>query len=362
MSLANSKRALLCLLGGAASLFCVVACAASVSEARGSLAQYREASKAATDAMNRNDVAAFSANAAKAQEFLRQARAAFDDAHAVRSDDVDVLRDYSMTLEGCGDFDLAAEVLQRATSLKSDDAALWLALGRLLSRLGERRSQDAVEALHRAIDVDATNVATADAYAVLGQIYRDRRLFDLSREYVEKAIAVNPDHAGAKSMLAVAKLREGAVLEASNDLDQLGALPPDLSQRLPDLLSEAIQGFQKARKVFADTAENHMAYAKLLFRAGRPQEALWAAERSAALDPGNFAVWNFVGDLSQQFGRIDRARQAYNKSLELKPDQPRTQESLKALDAAPAPAVSAPTPPEPAAPPIGATPPPTPPS
>lgn len=312
--------------------------------------------------MGRNDAAAFSANAAKAQEFLRQARAAFDDAGSARSDDVEVLRDYSTTLEGCGDFDLAAEALQRATSLKPDDAALWLALGRALSRLGEQRAQDAVDALRQAIDVDTTNVATADAYVVLGQIYQDRRLFDLSREYVEKAIAVNPDHAGAKFMLAVARLRDGAVLEASNELDQLGALPPDLGQRLPDLLSDAIQGFQKTQKVFADTAENHMAYAKLLFRAGRSQEALWAAERSVALDSGNFAAWNFVGDLSQQFGRIDRARQAYNRSLELKPDQPRTQESLKALDTAPAPAVSTPTPAEPAVPPVGATPPPTPPS
>jgi tetratricopeptide (TPR) repeat protein len=305
--------------------------AGGISEARAAVAQFDAEMKLAVEAHAQNDDAALQEHQKKAQEYLKQARQIYDEAGAASSDDVDVLREYGTVLMKSGDFDLAAEAFQRAAKRAPGDAALWRELGRALSLLGHPRAREAVDALRHSLAIDPSSTGADDTQATLGRVYRQEGLCDLARECFQKSLELNPDSVPAKIELVGLKIQDGEMAEAADGIDKLGALPPEHAAQLPGLLSESVQHFQASRLWFPDTAENHIAYAKILFRVGRMEEALEAAERSAKLKPDVYATWNFIGDLSLQLGREDRAREAYARSLELKADQPLTQERMDSL-------------------------------
>ena len=305
--------------------------AGDVSEARAVMAQFDAEIKLALDARAQNDAKAFQEHQNKSDEYLKKAKQIYAEADAAISDDVDILREYGAVLMRSGDFDLAAEVFQRATKRAPGNAALWCEQGRALGALGHARAREAVQALRRAIDTDPNGPDAAETQAFLGGVYRQEGLFDLARECFHKALDLDPNLISARMGLIGLKIQDGDVTEAADDIDKLGALSPEYAAQFPALLAESVQCFQESRLWFPDTAENHISYAKILFRVGRETEALEAAERSASLNPGLHTTWNFVGDLSAQLNRPARAREAYTKSLELKPDQPMTQERLDSL-------------------------------
>jgi tetratricopeptide (TPR) repeat protein len=295
------------------------------------MAQFGAEVKLAVEARAQNDGAALQEHQKKAQEYLKQAKRLYDEAGAASSDDVDILREYGTVLMKGGDFDLSAEVFQRAAKRAPGDAALWRELGRALSLLGHPRAREAVDALRRSLAIGPSSTGADDTQATLGRVYRQEGLCDLARECFQKSLELNPDSVPAKMGLIGLKIQDGEMAEASDGIDKLGALSPEHAAQLPGLLSESVQRFQASRLWFPDTAESHIAYAKILFRVGGIEEALEAAERSATLKPNAYTTWNFIGDLSLQLGREGRAREAYARSLELKPDQPLTQERLDSL-------------------------------
>ena len=318
-----------------ATLFLLIAVpcfGASISEARAVMAQFDAELKMALDANAQNDAAGLQQHQRKAVEYLKQARDLFDKSGAGDSKDVGVVREYSTVLIKTGDYDLAAEVLRHGTALAPNDAGMWRELGRALGLMGHGGAPEAVRALRQSITLEPEGGAAATAYANLGRVYRQEGLFDLARESFDKAVALDANCTAAKLGLTALNVQDGAMREASEELDKLGTLPIELQAQLPSLLGEAVTRFQGSRLTFADSAENHLAYAKILFRIGRAPEALDAAERSVKLGSDSYATWNFVGDLSLQLQRVERAREAYKRSLELKPDQPMTQERLQSLD------------------------------
>ena len=295
------------------------------------MAQFDAEIKLALDARAQNDVKAFQEHQNKSDEYLKKAKQLYADAGAATTGDVDLLREYGSVLMKTGDFDFAADVFQRAAKRAPGDAALWREQGRALGALGHARAREAVQALKRAIYTDPNGPDTAETQAYLGRVYHQEGLFDLARECFHKALDLDPNLISARMGLIGLKIQDGDVAEAANDIDKLGTLSPEYAAQFPALLADSVQRFQESRLWFPDTAENHIAYAKILFRVGRLTEALEAAERSASLNPGLYTTWNFVGDLSAQLNRPDRAREAYTKSLELKPDQPMTQQRLDSL-------------------------------
>jgi tetratricopeptide (TPR) repeat protein len=305
---------------------------------RAVLAQARAEVQASSEAASQQNSAGAQQHMAKAQELFVKVRKQFDQDNAARARDPEVLRDYAATLTVMGDTDLAAEALERATKFQTDNPALWLDLGRALMTMGPRRAEQATQALRRALELDATSASAAECRASLGRVFSKQGLYDLARREYEEALKLNADHTGAKVGLATLGLRDGKVRECSDTFDALGMLPPQSMVQSSLELEEGLKGFDQTRACFADTPENHLAYAKLLVRVGRLQEGLTAAERSVTLDPAPYATWNLVGDLSLQAGNKSRAKEAYQRSLAIKPDQPRTQEALTSLDQPPPPA------------------------
>lgn len=62
-----------------------------------------------------------------------------------------------------------------------------------------------------------------------------------------------------------------------------------------------------------------MGLAESYVKAGRTTEAIEIAEKAAAANPGNAAVWNFHGQLCFMAGRLPAAEQSFRKALALDP-------------------------------------------
>ncbi|NIA14861.1 MAG: tetratricopeptide repeat protein [Nitrospiraceae bacterium] len=304
---------------------------ADLSGARTAMDTLRAEQAAALEAQIQNDQTGFATHQTAAQAALREACALFKAAGASDSGDAGVLRDYAEALQYSGDLDLSAGLLAKAAQLTPEDAEAWLSYGRVLAALGDSKAADAAQALRRVVELAPDMPTGAAAYAILARLYDRQGLYALARECAEKAIAIDPANQAARLAMAAADIRSGRVREAGDTLDALGPLSPELAQKIPSILADSLRGMARSRHTFADTADNHLAYAKILFRIGRMQEALLAAERAAELKEDNYVAHNLVGSLSRQLGRSERARQAFERSLELNPNQPRTREALQAL-------------------------------
>ena len=164
------------------------------------------------------------------------------------------------------DTDMAAKYYERATQLDPSYALAWVGLSRA-------RNWQANQGL---IPVE-----------------EGRRL---SREAVERALALNPNLAAAHSQMGR--------LQKFVDFDWAGA---DASVRRAIAL-------EPGNPDYLDQA----AYFAAMFR--RPDEALDLARRAVELDPLNPGCWSGLGEIQYFEGQLAEAELDVKKSLELSPD------------------------------------------
>jgi tetratricopeptide (TPR) repeat protein len=304
-------------------------------EGRTVLGQADRALRAAAQAATKQDAEATQKQQKKAQELFEKARTLFEEGGIDESEEVDAIVDYAKILQVFGDIDLAIAALERTVKLNPDDATCWTRLGRVLTTGQAPRPEEAEKALKQSIALDSASPASADAYAILGKLYWDQGLYEFAQEHFDKAVERNDKQWLGRIGQAAVIARTGRVLEASKALDAVASAAPSsyAQMALTQMLPKALQDFRKAGRWFDDTAENHAAYGALLLRGGLYAESLEPLERAVKLDPQNHVAWNMLGSISAQMGRKDRAMEAFRRSLAIKPDQTRTQASLRALEA-----------------------------
>jgi tetratricopeptide (TPR) repeat protein len=152
----------------------------------------------------------------------------------------------------------------------------------------------------------------ADAAAALGQLTREQpRMLD-----AWEALAKSLERTG-RTPDAIAAF--GKVLE-------LDPLKPETHLALARIF--ALQGQRdRAREhatlaVARDPAAANETLAELALDAGRRDEALTFAQRSAAADPTRYMTQFLLGVLAQQRGRCDEAIPAFQRAVELKRTDP----------------------------------------
>ncbi len=304
------------------------------ASARDSFDQYRAEQAAAQRAMNQGAAATAHEHQITADSRLRQATRLYEQAGAAKSEDPAVLLEYTHVITAAGNHDLAAEILANATQIAPGNPALWTALGRSYSKAGPAFHEKAFAALNKAVKASPTPKEAAEARLLLGDIYRHQGLFDFAEAEYRASLEANPDDVKTTIYLAVLKVRRGEILEGSKDLDSLGkaAQPHDIDTRLR--LRAAIAAYEARRGWFPDTAENHAAYARLLYHAARWPDAVLAARRATRINPQDARTWSFIGAIQMQLGNVEQARKAYQRSLEANPDQPSVRQVLKKMEQA----------------------------
>jgi Flp pilus assembly protein TadD len=220
-----------------------------------------------------------------------------------------------------------------------ENASAWFALGQAQLAQGPTRRANAIQSLKQAIEVQPSGDVAPLAHATLGGLFIEIGLYDFARENLDKALELSPNHSGAKIALASLDLRDGQPAKASSALDSLG-VAPELQVFMQHTLARALADFDNSRRWMPDTVENHLAYGKLLIRVGRLNDAVWPLKRALRLKSDDFVAWNLYGSVLREINQVEEARAAFQKSLEINADQPRTRQVLQELRNAAAEATS----------------------
>ena len=305
---------------------------ASLDDARDAMEQFRQAASELQAAQATADEDELERLAQAVEENLNRARKLFDAHQAHRSRDAGVLMDYAEALTVMGDIDLAIEVYERVVEREPMNGAAWRRLGESYAAMGSNWLSESYAALRKSIEVSTDESEIVESHVSLAAQLAENGFHDLAQEHFEAVLDLRPDHPFARSAHAILGIREGAVLHASDTLDEVGLLPPRPAAITSRMLHDALDAFERARLAVPDDAEHHAAYAKLLLRANRVPQSAMPLIRSLKLDPDVYVHWNLMASIQLYLGDIQEARRAYERSIELNPDQPRVIEVLEAIE------------------------------
>ncbi|PCJ61003.1 MAG: hypothetical protein COA73_07870 [Candidatus Hydrogenedentota bacterium] len=303
-----------------------------LSEARDLADRAATAQAASLKATQQNQPQAAQEQYAESRELYGQAIVAYQQARADVSSNAERVLEFAEVAEAAGERDLAALAYHHLTELEPDEWKWKLNAGRSYRLAGDAFQDNALRFLQACTTGEgAPDDIRADAYVELGKIYWGLGLFENAGGFFSSAQALNPDHTPARIGTAAVAIRDGDMAAGSTILDGLVQVSQEDTALMNFLLADALRRFDDSRGIFPDTAEQHYAYARLLVRVGKYYETMLALERSVALNGDNYPAYNLLGGVLSQIGEQDRARKAYETSLEMNPDQPRTREILGQL-------------------------------
>lgn len=239
------------------------------------------------------------------------------------------------TFEAMGDLDRAEPAFARAVALDAESFDAQFGYGRVLAALD--KTAEAIRAFHRALvlrpDSLAANIAMAMAYLRAGEAER-------AVAFAEKAVQIDPTDGEARVRLAVAYERTGRNVDAIRTLEvalELIDPRPDVLITLVNLYAaerryvEAINTAQELIRI-APSANAWERLGWAYFRVGDYAKSAESYRQGVALDPDNWPSLNGVATNALnrwlQSGKLDdaariEARQAFRRSLQVNPDQPR---------------------------------------
>lgn len=322
----------LLVVGLAAFMQAAVGEVPDAATAAAKLEEAEQAREESARAAARGDFESARENADRSRALVAEARALYEIMNASESDDVTTLRGYARALSAEKDYDLAELALVRAVSIDPEEAELWLELAQAQASLGGPARERAIRSYSKAARFRPEGDANARAYAALGTVFLEMGLYDLALENVSKALELKSDLAEAIVAMVALDTRVGNMEKAAQALDEFQAVPPEFVPRLRQYLDTALRDFEDSRRWIPDTAESHFAYAKLLIRVDRLTDSYWPLLRTIRLDDQNFVAFNMMGSVLRAMKRLRGAREAFTRSLELNPDQPRTREALQELE------------------------------
>jgi len=291
--------------------------------------QFREQRDAFFEAQAGGDFEAMDRIAREQREMLDEARGDLQAQNAAQSRDPAVLKDLATVLGMDGDYDLAADTLERATEHAPDDAESWLMLGEMRMHLGDAAAPDAGLALRQCLALEPGSQTAAHAYGLMTALYLDMGLIPMARRVLEEGHELEEGHPALDIAALALDIAEGRIEEAYEALDAQGIIPI----RGMKLIEHALELFEASGHAVPNTAGAHTAYARILFRVGETHRCAAPLERAVTLDPEDTAAWNLLGSVYLTMGRYDSAEHAFAESLAVDEDQPNVRDVLEALQA-----------------------------
>ncbi|MFO7776226.1 MAG: tetratricopeptide repeat protein [Candidatus Hydrogenedentota bacterium] len=291
--------------------------------------QFREREQAFFEARAEGDFEAMERIAREQRDLLSETRRDLQAQNAAQSRDPAVLKDLATVLAMDGDYDLAAETLERATEHAPDDAESWVMLGEMRMHLGDAAAPDAAEALRQCLALEPGGPIAAHAHGLMVALYLEMGLIPLARETREEGQQLEEGHPALEFGAIALDIAEGRLVEAYERLDTQAMLPT----RTLELIERAIELYETSGRATPNTAEAYTAYARILFRVGQPHRCAAPLERAVTLEPEDTAAWNFLGSVYLAIGDYESAQYAFAQSLAVDDDQPGVREIVEALEA-----------------------------
>lgn len=195
------------------------------------------------------------------------------------------------SLYGLGAYEEAISHFQTAHSIDSKLTDSLIHCGMAYHKLGQ--TDVAIAFLHRALDQDTRS---AYAFHILGKLHGDIGDYERALDYLQNASKLAPENIIFK-------------LELARTLDKA------------DLLEEAALLYHQTCEENPNLLEAFEAYAALLHKCHRYDEALECANRAKQIAPENPVVEEQLADIYLGMGNTEEALKYYNKALLHNPDK-----------------------------------------
>ena len=243
----------------------------------------------------------------------------------------------------------ALDTIQRAETLAANDASVQNAKGIILYLLGDLNQ--ARTTLERASslagsDSELTEAERSTLQVNLGRVYRDLTELELAQQAFRRAVVLDPTSATAHNNLGDMAYRLGDCSMAEYELSQAVNLDPSSLSAASNLgiamfecgevaasLPRLEHAVQMDGAVFLPALFTYLSRAYL--ETGRVDEAIQRAQHGALLsEPPSAEAYYWLGQAYQRRGAQgdgERARDAYQRALEVDPAYGPAQESLNNL-------------------------------
>jgi protein O-GlcNAc transferase len=218
----------------------------------------------------------------------------------------------------------AEQIYRQILAADSNHHDAWRLLGLAASQAGNY--QAAAEYIQRAL---VLRPDWAEAHFNLGNAWRDQGKLDDAVGCYERALQLKPDYAEVHNNL-------GLVWRAHGDLDKAAAcyrrtlqLKPSFAEAHNNLGSVlALQGkadeaaacYQRALQQRPGYAEAYNNLGNVLKAQGELDEAMACYQRALQLKPGFAEAHNNLGNVFMHRNKLDEAQACYQRALQLKPD------------------------------------------
>ncbi len=238
--------------------------------------------------------------------------------------DAETFRWLAVAQARAGKFHESDAAIQRAIGLAPANAALYLMAANIQQDL--KNLPAAIDLLGQAVRIQP---AFPEAHNNLGIVLADLGRFDEAMTAFTEAIRLKPQYSRAYANLAAAQLRTLRFQDALASAKHAVALQPDyahayhLMGNAYSMLGEpahAEPALKKALQLKPDLVESSLLLAKILGKLRRPQEVDSIIQDALARSPARAELWTFLGDTAGARDDLPKALQAYQRSLELRPD------------------------------------------
>ncbi|MBF0357198.1 MAG: tetratricopeptide repeat protein [Magnetococcales bacterium] len=241
--------------------------------------------------------------------------------------------------------DLAVDLFQRAINIDNGIAVLYYNLGISLNKSG--RKEDAVQALHSALNIEPENQHISNyingilnseitsiqdgTEEILQQGISAHQSGQLNRamDLYKIVLEVQPENIVALSNFGTALQSLGALDEAVDIYQKVVAIKPDYPEALFNLgnilkdqnrLDEAVGSFIKAITIRTDYVEAYINLGHTLTEQGKLDEAVNSYQKAIAVNPGLTELYNNLGNTLKKQGKLNEAVVNFKKAVEINPN------------------------------------------
>ena len=163
-------------------------------------------------------------------------------------------------------------------------------------------------------------------------------------DHYREAVRLSPGFPELHSNYAIALATlPGRAPEAAAQFEEALRLNPDLAEahaglanllaEMPGRMPEALGHYEASLKISPETAWVHLALAlQLSSIAGREGDAAFHAREALRIRPDFAEAYNCLGIIDAQAGRLDSAREDWERALQLKPGNRTAIDNLRRLD------------------------------
>jgi tetratricopeptide (TPR) repeat protein len=240
-------------------------------------------------------------------------------------DSADVQQLYATKLIAFGKYDDASKQLEKVLRLEPEDVESYVKLGAIA--LIQGRQEEARQFFDKASEAESGNIET---FLRIGDLLRSYKQYENAIVYYQKAAEIEPTSVAARSRIAETYRDLKQYEKAEGILQKLLAEQPNnaqLNATLGDLYQEeekndlAIEAYKKALEL----APQNLKYFSPLAYLYLSRNDLVAVEQTYKplldkLDDDTKAnLWLILGRLYEEFGKMEKARDAFAEYVKEKP-------------------------------------------